>query len=163
MTQTESHNCIVRTQSFERLSAFVGTLLQLQVGQRFKLVGNLETLGGWSHWDAPAFTWSEEHVWQLSLELPAGDPVEFKIVQAAEDTGDKYWCVWQEGENTILDPVAMGLRVRFVFQRLLACGYAFAGCARHLRSEGRWTFCTFGAGVVCCCAISFRLPVVSRQ
>jgi Starch binding domain len=87
-------------------------VLQLQMGQRFKLVGNLETLGSWSHWDAPAFTWSEEHVWQLSLELPAGDPVEFKIVQAAEDTGDKYWCVWQEGENTILDPVAMGLRVR---------------------------------------------------
>jgi hypothetical protein len=88
----------------------VDHLLQLTVGQTLKLVGNDPSLGSWRHQDAPSFTWTEDDIWQIAVELPASQPTEFKIVQAAEAHGDLNWCVWQDGENTILDPVALGLQ-----------------------------------------------------
>jgi hypothetical protein len=84
--------------------------LQLEVGQTLKLVGSDPSLGSWRHQDAPSFSWTDDNIWQVAVNLPASQPTEFKIVQAAEAHGDSNWCVWQDGENTIIDPVALGLQ-----------------------------------------------------
>lgn len=81
--------------------------MQLCLGQHLKLVGNSPVLGEWDFRAAPAFTWSPEHVWQLELQLPVGEPVDWKIVQAVESNNE--WCEWQSGENTIIDPSALKL------------------------------------------------------
>jgi hypothetical protein len=96
------------------------------VGQTFKLVGNAAALGAWNHRAAPSFTWSDDHIWQLSVKLPTEELAEFKIVQAPEDDGDGEWCIWQEGENTIVDPVALGLQA----DGAIEVGCTWAGEAR---------------------------------
>jgi hypothetical protein len=64
-------------------------------------------LGEWDFRAAPAFTWAPDHVWQLEVQLPLLEPVDWKIVQAIEGNND--WCEWQSGENTIIDPMSLEL------------------------------------------------------
>jgi Starch binding domain len=87
---------------------------QLFLGQFLKLVGSAPGLGEWDFRAAPAFEWTEDHVWQLELELPVDTPVDWKVVQAVE--GNDEWCEWQAGENTIIDPAALALKPGDVLQ-----------------------------------------------
>lgn len=88
--------------------------VQLCLGQHLKLVGSSPVLGEWDFCAAPAFTWSPDHMWQLQVQLPLDAPVDWKIVQAVE--GNNEWCEWQSGENTIVDPSALGLSSGDVLQ-----------------------------------------------
>jgi hypothetical protein len=52
---------------------------QVKFGEVHKVVGNLPALGKWSLDEAPTMEWSDGHVWTLALDVPVGQPVEFKV------------------------------------------------------------------------------------
>ncbi len=49
-------------------------------GEHLRVVGSHEALGGWEVGRAPALEWSEGHVWTATLDLPAGEEMEYKFV-----------------------------------------------------------------------------------
>lgn len=88
------------------------------------MVGNVAALGEWNHLAAVPLTWGPDHVWAASVQLPVGELVEFKVVQANHALPDQ--CMWQGGENTIIDAPEMALCARDV----LEIGLEWKGDAR---------------------------------
>lgn len=46
--------------------------LKVEFGQRLVVVGGCGSLGAWNVDNAVRLTWQEGHVWEASVELPAG-------------------------------------------------------------------------------------------
>ncbi|WIA22231.1 hypothetical protein OEZ85_004559 [Tetradesmus obliquus] len=80
--------------------------LQVEWGQHLLVVGSCASLGAWNVDNAVRLTWQEGNVWEASVELPAGELVEYKYVVRNSDTSvDK----WQPGDNLGMEvPVAQG-------------------------------------------------------
>lgn len=56
--------------------------LQVNFGQEVLLVGSVKALGDWDLATAVPLTWEEGHRWTASVEMPAGEEVQFKFVVA---------------------------------------------------------------------------------
>jgi hypothetical protein len=56
---------------------------ELPFGQSHVVVGSHPFLGEWNVRSAAQMTWSENHIWQTEVLLPAGTSVEFKVCNAA--------------------------------------------------------------------------------
>ncbi|KAF6262639.1 hypothetical protein COO60DRAFT_601225 [Scenedesmus sp. NREL 46B-D3] len=78
--------------------------LKVDFGQHLLVVGSCASLGAWNVDNAVRLTWQEGNVWESSVELPAGELVEYKYVIRNGDTSvDK----WQPGDNLAMEvPVA---------------------------------------------------------
>jgi hypothetical protein len=63
-----------------------------------KVVGAGEALGNWNPKDAPAMEWQEGDVWETTLALPSGSPVEFKLVVTNQGGSS---AVWEGGSNRL--------------------------------------------------------------
>jgi Starch binding domain len=69
-------------------------LMQAAFGDSIKLVGNLPKLGSWDVLAAPDLSWEEGHNWRVTLELPHGADLQFKLVRVTPTA----WA-WEEGED----------------------------------------------------------------
>ncbi|GAB4813201.1 hypothetical protein N2152v2_000247 [Parachlorella kessleri] len=69
-------------------------------GQRLKVVGTHESLGGWVLTGAPELKWSEGDNWHATVELPTGCIVEYKYVLL--DHSGQHAIAWQRGNNSVL-------------------------------------------------------------
>ncbi|KAF8056234.1 CAF1-7 [Scenedesmus sp. PABB004] len=80
--------------------------VKVDFGQVLLVVGSCASLGSWNTDAAVRLNWQEGHVWEASVELPAGEAVDYKyVVRNADGTMDR----WQPGENLRMDvPVAQG-------------------------------------------------------
>lgn len=94
---------------------------QLPFGQLLKLVGGHHALGEWEVADAPAMTWSEGDVWQLVLDLPAGEH-EFKVAAVALAGEVEKVVEWEAGPNRLLQVPAAEARVGGAFSLALEWG-----------------------------------------
>jgi hypothetical protein len=74
---TATSACIV---SFVTIAAHVLLqCLQIEYGERFKVVGNQPALGSWDVNKAPELKWYDGDLWAGSVELPVGKDIEFKV------------------------------------------------------------------------------------
>lgn len=55
-------------------------LVQVAFGEEHRIVGNVKALGEWDYHHAPKMRWNKGDVWTLQLDLPANEPVEFKVL-----------------------------------------------------------------------------------
>lgn len=53
--------------------------MQIEYGQRFKIVGNQPQLGDWDVSKAIALKWHDGDLWAANVELPVGVDIEFKV------------------------------------------------------------------------------------
>ncbi|WCJ28079.1 Carbohydrate-binding-like fold [Euphorbia peplus] len=67
-------------------------------GEQFAIVGDDPNLGLWDPDNAVPLTWSDDHVWNLDLDVPVGKFIQFKFI-LKEITGS---IVWQPGPDRIL-------------------------------------------------------------
>ncbi len=52
---------------------------QVDLGEKVNLVGNLKALGDWNPNEGPSLKWHEGHNWQMTLNVPVGTEVNFKV------------------------------------------------------------------------------------
>eukprot|EP00775_Hariotina_reticulata_P002125 gene2125-2444_t len=80
--------------------------LKVEFGQQLFVVGSCSSLGGWNIDNAVKLNWQEGHIWEASVELPAGEVVNYKyIVKLTDGTVER----WQPGDNLQMEvPVAQG-------------------------------------------------------
>ncbi|KAL4858279.1 Phosphoglucan [Chlorella vulgaris] len=69
-------------------------------GQRLKVVGSHQELGGWALATAPELKWSQGDNWHTTAHLPAGGVVEYKYVLL--DHSGNHPVAWQQGNNSVL-------------------------------------------------------------
>lgn len=50
-------------------------------GEHIRVVGSSPFLGGWQVDAAPVLDWTDNHVWTVTVPVPSGTPIEFKLVQ----------------------------------------------------------------------------------
>jgi hypothetical protein len=70
---------------------------KVNFGQEVLLVGSHEALGAWRVDNAVRASWSEGHQWSASVNLPAGELLEFKFV-----VSDPANVEWEAGSNRSL-------------------------------------------------------------
>ncbi|XP_065854669.1 uncharacterized protein [Euphorbia lathyris] len=68
-------------------------------GEQFAIVGDDLNLGLWNPDNAIPLNWSDDHVWNLELDVPIGKSIQFKFI-LKEITGS---IVWQPGPDRILN------------------------------------------------------------
>jgi hypothetical protein len=83
---------------------------QAEFGQRICVVGNCVGLGMWHHKAAPEMQWNNGHQWSVTVEVPAGQILEYKYVVLQPDGLTALH--WQSGNNAVL-----ALMVRFSIPR----------------------------------------------
>eukprot|EP00882_Tetradesmus_deserticola_P003887 GHRQ01004111.1.p1 GENE.GHRQ01004111.1~~GHRQ01004111.1.p1 ORF type:complete len:251 (+),score=115.78 GHRQ01004111.1:188-940(+) len=69
-------------------------------GQEVFLVGNCSALGDWDVLQGVRLVWSAGHIWEGSVELPAGAHIQYKYVVRNSDGSVVRW---QEGDNVSLE------------------------------------------------------------
>lgn len=74
------------------------TCVRCGYGDVLKVVGNAKQLGAWNADGAPKMTWSEGDLWNLAVELPAGE-IQFKTVLQRADGS----VTWESGSNRIVN------------------------------------------------------------
>jgi hypothetical protein len=86
---------------------------RVEFGQAVKIVGSAEALGAWDAARGLSLAWGEGDVWTGAADVPAGEPLDFKVVVAAGDAAVH----WEEGENRVAEGPAAGgaLRVSCAF------------------------------------------------
>lgn len=84
--------------------------LRLEFGQQLLVVGSCSALGSWNVDNAVRLNWQEGHIWESSIELPAGELVEYKyLVTLGDGSVDR----WQPGDNLRIEvPQAQGVSGR---------------------------------------------------
>ncbi|KAJ6381461.1 hypothetical protein OIU77_030193 [Salix suchowensis] len=67
-------------------------------GEQFTIVGDDPLLGLWDPESVIPLKWSDEHLWTVELDIPAGKSFQFKFI--LKGIGGKIW--WQPGPDRIL-------------------------------------------------------------
>ncbi|KAJ6746966.1 ALPHA-AMYLASE [Salix koriyanagi] len=67
-------------------------------GEQFTIVGDDPLLGLWDPESVIPLNWSDEHLWTVELDIPAGKSFQFKFI--LKGIGGKIW--WQPGPDRIL-------------------------------------------------------------
>lgn len=97
-----------------------------EFGQVLKVVGAGDALGNWNPKDAPTMDWRDGNIWETTVGLPSGSPVEFKLVVT---TPEGSTAVWEGGSNRLFTIPSLSSKGLFGSSEesaayLLACQWA---------------------------------------
>eukprot|EP00798_Chlamydomonas_sp_ICE-L_P027101 gene27100-2325_t len=63
-------------------------------GESVKVVGSGAELGNWNSDEGPHLSWSDNHIWSLTADIPVGVEIRFKLIVIGPDGSS-----WEDGDD----------------------------------------------------------------